>query len=132
MKLTLKRVALKEHYTIGKLYIDGKYFCDTLEDTVRDLKPDGSGKVYGETAIPAGTYSIEFKMSPHFKKSMPYLVDVPFFEGIMIHPGNKPIDTLGCILVGVNDVQGMITKSVKTWTELMLRIAGKDLSIEIL
>ena len=56
MKLTLKRIALKPDYTIGKLYIDGKYFCDTLEDTVRKLLAEK--KIPGRTAIPAGTYRV--------------------------------------------------------------------------
>ena len=63
MKLTLKRIALKPTYTIGKLYIDDKYFCDTLEDTVRDLNKNGKfdngeEKIKGKTAIPYGTYEI--------------------------------------------------------------------------
>lgn len=41
MKLTLKRIALRPTYTIGKLYIDDVYFCDTIEDTVRDINKNG-------------------------------------------------------------------------------------------
>ena len=73
MKLTLKRIALKPTYTIGKLYIDDNYFCDTLEDTVRDLNKDGKfdngeKKIKGKTAIPYGTYQIKWTYSPRFKK----------------------------------------------------------------
>ena len=63
MKLTLKRIALRQTYTIGKLYIDDAYFCDTLEDTVRDTNKsgkfdNGEQKIKGKTAIPYGTYEI--------------------------------------------------------------------------
>jgi hypothetical protein len=71
-----------------------------LEDVVRDLGPDGSGKVYGRTAIPAGRYRVDITYSPKFQKMMLGVEDVPFFTGIRIHSGNDADDTLGCILVG--------------------------------
>lgn len=82
MKLTLKRIALRSTYTIGRLYVDGNYFCDTLEDTVRDLNKNGKfdngeKKVYGKTAIPYGTYEIKWTYSPRFKKYTPQLMNVP-------------------------------------------------------
>ena len=73
MKLTLKRIALRDTYTIGRLYIDGVYFCDTLEDKVRDLNKNGKfdngeKKVYSETAIPYGIYKVDINtVSPRFK-----------------------------------------------------------------
>lgn len=88
MNLLVDRIFLGDSYTIGKLYIDGEYLCDTLEDTVRDLKHDGSGKVYGETAIPAGVYAVIVNRSPKFRRMLPRLLNVPFFDGILIHAGN--------------------------------------------
>ena len=86
MKLKLKRIALRDTYTIGKLYVDGQYFCDTLEDRVRDLTKEK--KVPGETAIPAGTYNMVVNVSPKFKRMLPRLLNVPQFDGILIHRGN--------------------------------------------
>ena len=113
MNLLVDRIFLGDSYTIGKLYINGEYFCDTLEDTVRDLKSDGSGKVYGETAIPAGEYDIVLTKSPRFKRILPRLLDVPFFEGILMHAGNLAKDSHGCILVGKNSKKGMVLESKK-------------------
>lgn len=123
MKLKLRRVALKDTYTIGRLYIDNKYFCDTLEDKVRDLNKNGvfdagEYKVYGETAIPYGTYEVKWTYSPKFKKYMPYLCNVPSFSGIRIHEGNTSKDTLGCILVGENKVKGKVLNSRATVAKL--------------
>lgn len=119
MKLTLKRIALKPTYTIGKLYIDDKYFCDTLEDTVRDLNKDGKfdngeKKIKGKTAIPYGTYEIKWTYSPRFKKYTPQLMNVPSFEGIRIHAGNTNASTSGCLLLGENKKVGMILNSKAT------------------
>ena len=109
MKLTLKRETFAPRYTEGKLYADGKYIADTLEDTFRDLTKQK--KVYGETAIPAGVYQVKVTMSNRFKKLMPILIDVPGFEGVRVHAGNKPEDTEGCILVGVKASAGLLTRS---------------------
>ena len=128
MKLTLKRIALRDTYTIGKLYVDDVYFCDTLEDKVRDVK------IKGITAIPAGKYKVKITMSNRFKKLMPLLIDVPNFEGVRIHSGNTSEDTEGCILVGKNSETGKVTNSRNTFEKLMLELnKDKDnLSIEIL
>lgn len=127
MRLLLKRIALKEKYTIGKLYIDGEYFADTLEDPVREEK------IYGQTAIPKGTYKVTITLSPRFRRWLPLLHDVPNFEGVRIHRGNTPEDTHGCILVGQNKIKGQVVNSAYTEIELMKRLKGeKDITIEII
>lgn len=148
MKLTLKRIALKPTYTIGKLYIDDKYFCDTLEDTVRDLNKDGKfdngeKKIKGETAIPYGTYEITTNVvSQRFKNrvwakpyggKIPRLINVPSFDGVLLHPGSSSADTSGCLLVGKNTIVGRLTDSQKTFHMLMQKIKDqKNLIIEII
>lgn len=107
MNIELKRFAFKDSYTIGKLFVNDEYVCDTLEDKVR---PQGV-KVFGETAIPEGTYDVIITYSVRFKKYMPELVGVPNFEGIRIHSGNTSFDTHGCILVGKNKVKGKLIDS---------------------
>lgn len=119
MKLTLKRIALRPTYTIGKLYIDDAYFCDTLEDTVRDTNKsgkfdNGEQKIKGKTAIPYGTYEIKWTYSPRFKKYTPQLMDVPSFEGIRVHAGNTSADTEGCLILGENKQVGKVLNSRAT------------------
>lgn len=115
MKLFLKRIFKGKNYTIGRLFLDGKYFCDTLEDTVRD---DGL-KVYGKTAIPAGTYKVELTESPRFRCLMPLICDVPNFSGVRIHAGNTAEDTDGCVLVGFNKIKGKVINSRETFGKLL-------------
>lgn len=93
MKLTLKRRYFAETYTIGTLFIDGVRFCDTLEDKNRDDNrngkfDNGEQKVKNETAIPFGTYEITVNRSPRFGRDLPRLLNVPHFDGILIHRGN--------------------------------------------
>lgn len=119
MKLTLKRIALRPTYTIGKLYIDDVYFCDTIEDTVRDLNKNGKfdngeKKVHSKTAIPYGTYEIKWTYSLRFKKYTPQLMNVPSFEGIRIHAGNTSADTEGCLILGKNKQVGKVLNSRAT------------------
>jgi len=136
MKLELKRVALKPNYIIGKLFINGIYFCDTLEDANRDLNKDGDlddkgeGKVYGETAIPYGTYTVIMNMSKRFKKIMPLILDVKGFAGIRMHAGNTVADTLGCILVGKNTIKGQLTES-KKYTDTLYAYMKNEKNITI-
>ena len=98
MKLTVVRDMCGATCTTGKLLIDGEPVCFTLEDVVR---PDGAPKVYGETAIPYGTYAVVVNFSNRFQRDLPLLVGVPGFTGIRIHPGNTAADTHGCLLVGL-------------------------------
>jgi len=130
MKLKLTRVFKGETYTIGRLYIDGVFFCDTLEDKVRDLPKEP--KVFGQTAIPYGTYKIIINYSNRFKRDLPRLLNVPYFDGILIHPGNQAVDTHGCLLVGINSEKGKVTQSRITFDKLFAKIHNeKDLEIEI-
>jgi len=116
MNLLLKRTYKGTDYTIGKLYIDGVYFCDTLEDAVRTVK------IKHETAIPEGTYQVVITMSARFKKLMPLLLNVPNFEGIRIHSGNTKEDTSGCLLVGENKEKGKVINSRLTFVKLFALI----------
>lgn len=123
MDILIKRIFKGSEYTIGKLYIkvNGEYIyvCDTLEDAVRDLGEEGEGKIYGQTAIPAGEYRMIISYSPRFGKDLPLLLDVPHFMYIRIHTGNTKDDTEGCILVGYNKVKGRLVDSRKAFNLLM-------------
>lgn len=115
MKLLLKRMYFKSNYTIGKLFVNGEYFCDTLEDRVR------KEKIAGKTAIDRGHYKIILNHSIRFERIMPLLLNVPEFEGIRIHPGNTDKDTSGCILVGLNKMKGRLLDSRSVFDNLMYK-----------
>lgn len=133
MEILIDRIWKKDTYTIGRLYIDGVFFCNSLEDTDRGINqtmsPEEIKKIKKAsiTAIPTGIYRIDMNtVSPRFSKNswlvkncngarLPRLQDVPGFTGVLIHPGNTAKDTDGCILVGKNDVKGMITNSKDTF-----------------
>lgn len=140
MRLTLKRIANKKDYCIGKLYINGKYFCDTLEDVDRGLDDSMTEddikdiKIKGETAIPVGIYTVLLTYSPKYKKVMPLVNNVKGYEGIRIHSGNTSKDTEGCLLVGKNTVVGRLTDSRNTYNALFKRLQQKGsnkITIEI-
>ncbi len=143
MKIQVKRIFKGSAYTIGKLYIDGVYFCDTIEDVIRELPATCPNtlrgiacackeKVYAETAIPAGTYKVTMEYSPRFKRKLPYLHDVPHFLGILIHSGNDQGHSAGCIIVGKNKVKGKVLESQVTLNALLAKIGNqKNLTITI-
>lgn len=144
MKLLLDRKYKKANYTIGHLYIDGKYFCDTIEDTVRDLHgTKGKAKIYAKTAIPEGTYKITMDVvSPKFKSKswtkpyggkLPRLLNVPYFEGILIHIGRNERNSAGCIVVGQNKAKGQVINSLETFDMLMTELLKdkNNITIEI-
>ena len=135
MMITLRRIARKDTYTIGKLYIDGVYICDTLEDTDRGLSSYMAvddilkRKVKGSTCIPTGLYIItldvesgRFKGDQFYAKlcngKLPRLLNVKGFEGVLIHSGNTSKDTEGCILVGENKEVGKVVNSRVTFKRL--------------
>lgn len=101
MEILLIRKGFTPDATEGDLYIDNKLECHTLEDCVREVK------VFGKTAIPCGRYRVVLDQSTRFHQVMPHILEVPGFEGVRIHWGNKPQDTEGCILVGSD--QGKLT-----------------------
>lgn len=117
MKLLLERAFPREKYTIGRLYVNDQYYCNTLEPPVRDYE-NGEEKIYGNSAIPKGEYEIVYRWSVTFKRTMPYLKNVPFFTGVMIHTGNTVKDTKGCILVGLNLLVGKVVHSNAMFREL--------------
>lgn len=134
MKLKVERLWKKPGYTVGRLYVDGKFFCNTLEDTVRDLNRER--KVPGKTAIPYGEYKVVFNWSPKFGRNLPRLLNVPAFEGILIHPGNTADDSSGCILVGKNTEVGRLNESRYTSDKLNVLVEdaqrkGESITIEI-
>lgn len=140
MKLLVDRFYKGTKYTVGKLYIDGKYICDTMEDKDRNLTQDTTldeikkKKVYGQTAIPTGTYKIVVNNSPKFKRNLPRLLNVPGFDGILIHRGNTHEDSAGCILVGENKLVGKVinsTKYEKLITELLTAAQNRNEEIII-
>lgn len=141
MKLRLERKYFKETYTIGNLYINGSFFSNTLEDKNRDVNKNGKfdndeTKVYGETCIPFGTYKIILTMSPKFKRELPRLLNVPSFEGVLIHRGNTAKDSAGCILIGENKAVGKVLNSTPYEERLvkMMKNAisrGEEITIEI-
>lgn len=134
MELVVDRKWKKDTYTIGKWYVDGKVFADSLEDKDRKLDANMSldeikkRKVYGETAIPTGTYDLKMTYSPKFagrvwgkkyRGKVPELLNVKGFSGVRIHPMNFPQDTLGCIGIGRNTVKGGITHSTEYYYKLL-------------
>lgn len=152
MELLLKRIAKKQDYTIGKLYINGQFFSNTLEDKDRGLTSSMTEdeiskiKVYGKTAIPTGTYKINMNVvSPKFSKytfyknvcngKLPRLMNVPGFDGILIHVGEGKEGhklTSGCILVGNNTIVGGLTNSRETFKKLYQELKkSKDITITI-
>ena len=131
IELDLDRFAKRPTYTIGKLFIESVFFCNTLEDTVRemhdlngdgDTKDPGEGKVYGQTALAPGRYPIVMYDSPHFGRMLPWIQNVPSHDLALMHAGNWPKDTLGCVLVGKNTVVGGLTLSRKTEDALVAKI----------
>ena len=137
MKLRVERTYRGPKYTIGHLYIDDKYFCDTREDPDRGLVSTmplskiKEIKIKGDTCIPYGTYTVslniispkysnivKFKYAAIAKGRMPRVTNVPGYDGILIHAGNTQADTEGCLLVGENKVKGKVINSQATWQKL--------------
>ena len=152
MRLTLKRIAKRNEYTIGKLFVDGVYFCDVLEDIDRGLTDKMAveeierRKIAGRTAIPTGIYSVTLEIrspkfaQPKYKKQygfcnayLPRLINVKGYSGVLIHCGNTHTDTEGCLLCGENKAVGKVLNSTATFKRLyeVLKQAKDPITIEI-
>lgn len=131
MLIIVNRKYFSDKETIGELYINGKFFCYTLEDEIREIK------VKDETAIPYGTYPVTLSYSPRFGKIMMRINNVPNFSGILIHVGNDEKDTSGCLLVGFNRTETTITQSTLAYNALYTVVenelkAGKEVNIKFI
>lgn len=142
MELIVDRKWKKQNYTISNLTIDGKWFCNILEDTDRGLEDSmpltkiKELKKPSTTAIPKGIYDItldvispRFCTKPFYKEvcngKLPRLLNVKGFEGILIHAGNTDSDTDGCLLVGMNLEKGKVLNSQATFKELYKLLKDK-------
>lgn len=121
MDIKIVRDTFTADTTIGKMHIDGAEFCDTLEDTFRNLN-DGGVKVQNVTAIPKGEYSCSLRYSPHLKHWVLWLQDVPGFTYVYIHFGNYARDTDGCILIGYGRMKDMVTDSDNAFRAFMKKV----------
>ena len=141
MELKLNRSAKRDSYTIGRLFVDGVLFSDTLEDRDRGLSDSMSAeqvkrvKVYGQTAIPTGRYEVVLSVSAKFAGRVwarrfggrvPEIKAVKGFSGIRIHPLNTAADSLGCIGVGHNSAKGVITQSTQFFYALMDKLLAAE------
>ena len=153
LTLTLKRIAFRPTYTVGRMFVRGEHICDTIEDCDRCLRDDMSleeiqqRKQYGVTAIPTGRYKVTLDtVSPKFKSyswaqfcggRLPRLHDVKGFDGVLIHVGNTAEDSLGCIIVGQNKEAGKVINSAVTFRRLYDSVllpawkAGEEIYLEI-
>lgn len=133
--ISVDRYIFDEDYTVGKLYVDGEYVCDTIEDKVRPLKSI-KDKIPGRTAIPEGKYRVVLDYSNRFGKIMPHILSVPFFEGVRIHKGNSANDSSGCLILCYYDKNGWGKESAKAYNLVYELInnainSGKNIWIDI-
>lgn len=153
MEITVDRKWKKAGYTIGRVFIDGEFFCNSCEDVDRELAQTmdpviiRNKKIPNQTAIPTGKYKITLDVvSPKYSKyeyymnvcqgKLPRLLDVPGFDGILIHVGTNANHSSGCILVGYNKIKGGLTDGKEVFKELYDRmlaakIKGEEITIEI-
>lgn len=137
MELTLLRTQKTELSTISHLLIEDKHECFIIEDTDRGLKQTMSLeeiqklKIHGKTAIPEGRYQIILTYSPRFKKILPRLLNVLGYEGILIHIGNYPKDTEGCLLPGVTPTKDCVLKSAIAFLRLYNKLSSVPKDEEI-
>ena len=134
MEISVSRKWKKDTYTIGQMFINGKYFSDTCEDKDRGLSDNmpeeqvKTKKIYGKTAIPTGTYEIKLTYSPKFATRVwgkryggrvPQIIEVKGFDGIRIHPFNTAEESLGCISCGRNLEKGKVLQATSYYYNLM-------------
>lgn len=135
MKIEMKRVFSNDRYTISHIYAYGVYICDAIEDTDRGWNSGMSdawirnNKVYAKSAIPVGTYEVtlnivspKFSQKPYYKKfcdgKLPRLLNVPGFDGILMHRGKDEKSSAGCIILGYNTIKGQVTNSKEAFEKL--------------
>lgn len=135
MKLHLLREPTANDRTFGVLFLNGHFFCHTLEDAIRQPGPMSyhavseadawvrGWKVKGQTAIPFGTYEVVLTNSARFGRVMPEIIGVPGFSGIRIRAGNTIKDTEGCPLVGYDRTTAKVLRSTAAFYALFERLS---------
>lgn len=148
MEIKVDRKWKKEKYTIGRLYIDGEFICNTIEDTDRGLTQSmseeeiKSKKIYGQTAIPTGRYKVLMNVvSPKFsqkefymnvcKGKVPRLEGVKGFSGILIHSAATADNVEGCIGVGFNTEKGKLTSIKEAFEKVYSKLSSSKEDIWI-
>jgi hypothetical protein len=121
MKITVQRDIFTDKSTTSKVYVNDRFQCYGLEDKDRRIE-EGGEKVYGQTAIPRGTYKVIIDFSQRFQRPLPHILDVPGFTGVRIHPGNTAADTHGCLLVGATRNNDAVLSSRFAFDRLMEQI----------
>lgn len=123
MEIKVIRKWPRNDYIIGRLFIDDKFYCHTME-------PPHHGK---HTCIPTGAYEVEMYPSAKFHAMRPIIKDVKGRSGILIHEGNYPRDTQGCILVGTNARVGTLSFSRSALSDIIaaLKRSGNHATIII-
>ena len=125
MKLKVIRETKTDVSTIGRLFVNEKFFCYTLEDKDRGLKQTDTllyiqaKKIFGVTAIPSGTYDLIINQSPKFKRMLPRILNIKGFDGVLMHRGNSADHSLGCILIGYQKGDNAIFESTKAENDLV-------------
>ena len=134
MEIKIVRKYKKEKYTIGDVFVNDKWFGNSLEDADRGLDQSMSLsqlkklKKYGITAIPTGRYEVKSYFWPKYRKIYPLLVNVPAYTGILIHGMQNASQSLGCIGIGENKKKGEILNSqvyVRRLTEMLISAEKK-------
>ena len=140
IELELNRIYFSPTYTIGKLFVNRQLWCDTIEDVNRDINRDGDlldlneEKVMHKTAIPFGRYEVIVNMSSRFKRMLPRILNVPHFDGILIHNGKDETSSSGCVIVGENREKGKVLNSsfwMNKLTDYLLEEQRKGIKIFI-
>lgn len=150
MEIKVDRKWKKEKYTIGRLYINGEFICNTIEDTDRGLTQSmseeeiKSKKIYGKTAIPSGRYKILMNVvSPKFsqkefymnvcKGKVPRLEGIKGFSGVLIHSAATADNVEGCIGIGYNTIKGQLTNSKEAFEKVYKKLSstGEEIWITI-
>ena len=116
VNLLILRDTFTEVSTIGNLYLNGEWLCDTLELPYKDNQRSIS-------CIPAGQYKVRLRTARE-SATRDYLhllvKDVPDRDYILFHVGNSAKDTRGCVLVGIGTEQDFV-KNSRLAMELLLK-----------
>lgn len=124
--LLLIRDTFTDKSTIGKLYFDGEFYGHTLELPWKDNEKRVS-------CIPKGVYEVKKRHTEESKYKYEHLhiLDVEDRELILMHIGNYPKNSKGCILLGNTRALNFVGESRKAFYKLMYDL-GSFQKIELI